>query len=134
MPRTCLKCLEELSFNNKTGLCYTHYQEGHTYAKRAKRKAYRDYLCSLGCACCGENHFGTLEVHHLHSSYKRYGRSQGSSHNREDLDANLAIVLCANCHSIFHFHFGGKNSNFTPQTKESTVAIINLERNKEREG
>jgi hypothetical protein len=71
-----------------------------------------------------------LEVHHLHRDYKRYGRSQSAVANLQDLEKGTAVVLCANDHSLFHSHFGGKNASFPPQTKESVISICLLERAK----
>jgi hypothetical protein len=95
--------------------------------RRAKLK---QYILDLGCAVCNNHHPGVLEVHHLSSSYKRYKRSQDLMYNVEDLKEGKAIVLCANCHNIFHYHFGGKNSKFPDQSRQSTIDVINLELNK----
>ena len=88
----------------------------------------KNYLRFVGCCCCPEAHPSALEVHHLASEYKRYGRSQSWKYNKEDLEDGLAVVLCASCHNIFHGHFGGKNAPFPTQTKESVQEIVQLER------
>lgn len=53
---------------------------------------------------------------------------KSSEYNLDDVSKGIAIVLCANCHSLFHAHFGGKSAHFPDQTKESTVEIIKLQR------
>ena len=93
-------------------------------------KAYKKTISEIGCTVCGGNHPHTLEVHHLHKSFKRFNRSQNHVYNLEDLEAGTAIILCANCHSIFHGHFGGKNAPFPEQTIESVCEIVNTELNR----
>jgi hypothetical protein len=88
----------------------------------------KNKLSSYGCCVCGITNAKVLEVHHLHKSYKRYGRSQSGTANLQDIEKGVAVVLCANDHSLFHSHFGGKNASFPPQTKESTILICQLER------
>jgi hypothetical protein len=99
-------------------------------AKRFEQKQIeiKNKLSSYGCCVCGITNSKVLEVHHLHKSYKRYGRSQSGAANLQDLEKGIAVVLCANDHSLFHSHFGGKNASFPPQTKESTILICQLER------
>jgi hypothetical protein len=101
-------------------------------SQKNRRTKLKQVILDLGCYVCKENHPGTLEVHHLTKEAKRFKRSQDLMYNVQDVQANTAIVLCANCHSIFHSHFGGKNSPFPAQTKESVFKIVNLERSIER--
>ena len=92
---------------------------GYSYCKECKSKydlvykekrqeEYYKWLESTGCECCGFSHRYALEFHHLASEYKRYGRSQSHIHNRQDYDAGTGILLCGNCHNIFHGVFGVK--------------------------
>ncbi len=90
---------------------------------------YKEWLGSLGCLVCGCSLINCLETHHLDSSYKRQ-HSQPHKLNEKHIKEGKVVVLCANCHRLFHSHFGGKNKTFPPQTKESTMAIILLERTK----
>lgn len=80
------------------------------------------------CCACGFKHQYSLEIHHLATEYKRYGKSQDVLYNLEDLKMGTAIPLCANCHVIFHGSHGGKNAKFPLYTKEETIMIINNER------
>lgn len=91
---------------------------------------YKDLISTIGCLVCGFNHPDALDVHHLSTTYKRYGRSQGHEANRQDLEDNKAVVLCCNCHSIFHGFFGGRVSQFPLLTASETKEIINLARRK----
>ena len=91
--------------------------------------AYKTFLKEKGCFACGFNHPNTLHVHHLATEFKRYGRSQGQSANLQDLESNKAMILCANCHDLFHGAFGGKNQPFPLLSKEETKELIMKERN-----
>jgi len=92
-------------------------------------KEYKNYISGEGCAACGFNHPNALDVHHFATEYKRYGRSQSFVHNLQDLKADKAVILCANCHDLFHGAFGGKIKPFPLLDKEGTVDIILNERN-----
>lgn len=96
-------------------------------SQRSRGKA-KNLLDPLGCAACDFNHENAKEVHHLSSDYKRFGRSQDIKYNVEDINLGYAIVLCPNCHSLFHGAHGGKNKKFPLYTKEQTIEIIKNER------
>lgn len=94
---------------------------------RKIQKKYKELLGSLGCRCCGFDHPDALEAHHLCKDTKRYPRrSSGlpAYYNIKDIEDGVSVVLCANCHLIFHNHFGGRSKPFPDQTAESTVEII----------
>lgn len=86
--------------------------------------AYKDYLKLNGCVVCKNNHPDVLEVHHYATEYKRYGRSQSRVHNLDDLLSNKAVILCANCHSLFHAIHGGKTQPFPLYSKEEMIMKI----------
>lgn len=98
------------------------------YSERTLKK-YKEYITSLGCFCCGFSHPSALDVHHLSREYKRYGRSQSFVANLQDLADKKAILLCSNCHSIFHGIFGGRIYPFPLFTVEETIDTIKKERN-----
>lgn len=126
----CKDCGKEREFNARTGYC-TACKSKYDAERKARLKIeYKELISSLGCSCCGFSHPDALEVHHLSKESKRFGvaQSQGNAYNREDLESGVAIVLCANCHLIFHSYFGGRGADFPPQTLESTVEIINNSR------
>lgn len=131
-PRYCSECRGEIEYTpNKKGsvsACKSCKSEYDKKRKAKLKEEYYQYLSKIGCLCCEEAHPFALEVHHLDSDYKRYGRSQGSVANRQDLENGLAVVLCASCHNIFHGHFGGKNQPFPTQTKESVREIVDYSR------
>jgi hypothetical protein len=101
-------------------------------SQATRRSKLKKYISDIGCLSCKEHHPGLLEVHHLSKEAKRYKRSQDLMYNVQDIKAGTAVVLCANCHSLFHYHFGGKISPFPDQTVESVLKVVNLERSLER--
>ena len=133
----CLEVKEDTEFHkvgSKTDMlrpdcnvCRNEFNKQKYYVKALKQK---EQLAKLGCCVCGISRHEVLEVHHLHATYKRYGRSQSLTANLQDINSDKAVVLCANDHNLFHSHFGGKNAPFPPQTKQSVVDICLLERAK----
>lgn len=103
---------------------------------RKRYQAYYAWLREKGCSSCRINSPSCLEVHHLCKDSKRFGslrfRGQSDQYNKKDVESGIAIVLCANCHSTFHRHWGGKGATFPDQTLESTLEIIRLEYNRWR--
>lgn len=97
----------------------------------ASLKAYHTTLSKMGCLCCSFNIPTALHVHHLATEFKRYGRAQGSVANLQDLESNKAVVLCANCHDLFHGFYGGKNQPFPLLTKPEIIEVIKKVRNPE---
>lgn len=95
-------------------------------------KEYKRYLSDKGCSACKESHPDCLEVHHLFKGAKRFkgSRSQSNMYNKQDIDKGVGIVLCANCHLHFHSYFGGRHADFPPQTEQTTVECINLNKSR----
>ncbi len=109
--------------------CSSNYNK--LYNAKIKEK-YKRWLSEQGCNYCKINISGCLEVHHLKKGIKRFNSSRGQHANYqiEDVNNGNAIVLCSNCHALFHNHFGGKHASFPDQTKETALSIIHLERTK----
>lgn len=138
--RRCSKCKIEknLSQFRKVGGVFKHLRadcnkcvsERNSKVRTDRENKIRTKFSELGCCVCGVTNSLVLEVHHLAKEYKRYKRGQSATYNLEDIENNLAVVLCANDHSLFHGHFGGNNAPFPPQTKESVIKICLLERGK----
>lgn len=133
----CLDCGEQIKLKSKFKkhtLCSKCKLErkreyGKVSSQRSRDKYYL-WLQENGCSFCKTNSPSCLEVHHLCKHSKRYNtKARGQSHiyNKQDVEDGLAIILCANCHSTFHRHFGGKNAKFPDQTRKSTLDIIKLE-------
>jgi len=134
--RKCSDCKEELPLSEFTlnslkfirsqcRKCKAIYDK--EYSKK-RHIEYKQWIENKGCICCGYKHPDALEVHHLDTQYKRFKSSQDKMYNVQDVDAGYAIVLCANCHLIFHSHFGGRGIKFTEHTIEGTIDIINNSR------
>ena len=94
-----------------------------------RQQEYYEWLESIGCECCGFKHRYAIELHHLATEYKRYGRSQSHIQNKQDYNSGFGILLCGNCHNIFHGIFGGKSNPFPKMTKEETISLIKKEGN-----
>lgn len=91
---------------------------------------HKEFISKQGCSSCGFSHPDALDVHHLASEYKRRGRSQSHQANIHDLKSGTAILLCCNCHSIFHGFFRGRIKPFPLLTALETKEIIDLARRK----
>ena len=107
-------------------ICKSDYDK--TYSANSL-KEYHDTLSKIGCLFCEFNIPTALHVHHLAKEFKRYGRSQGSVANLQDLESNKAVVLCANCHDLFHGFYGGKNKPFPLLTRDGIIEVIKEARN-----
>lgn len=125
----CSGCNKELTRRNRVGVC-TKCRKKYDRQRREnyQKNVYHVMLKNQGCAACGYNHPGALEVHHLCKGVKRFAkngtRTQSLHYNKQDIESGIAIILCANCHLIFHSYFGGRRADFPDQTKESTLKII----------
>lgn len=126
----CSGCKKELPDRNRVGVC-TKCRKHYDRQRREnfQRNVYHVMLENNGCEACGFNHPRALEVHHLSKGDKRFAkngsRSQSLHYNKQDIEMGKAIILCANCHLLFHSHFGGRRADFPDQTKQSTIDIIN---------
>lgn len=128
MAKLCPLCNQEMPATRKFPWC-SSCRLDYDRKRNARVKAeYKERIKLEGCSACEENHPDALEVHHLTKSGKRFShtgsRGQSLLYNQQDLDSGVAILLCANCHLIFHNHFGGRAAPFPDLTKEATVNII----------
>lgn len=134
----CKKCKQEKDINSfglrkrntfgRDRCCRDCVRVANTEAVAKMREVRAKELAQYPCAACGYNNPYAKEVHHLASSYKRFGKSQDIRYNLEDIYNKQAIALCSNCHSIFHGIHGGKNKPFPLYTEEETVSLIRAAR------
>ena len=58
------------------------------------------------CVECGESRLCTLDLHHTHD--KLYGLDSKSlrklSYEEAKLESEKCIVLCSNCHRVYHYN------------------------------
>lgn len=91
-----------------------HYEKNKAYyiAKAKESKAKRrvewvEFKSSLSCTKCGENHFATLDFHHVVRSpeNEKVHRLAGNGRYRKAMQEirDKCIVLCANCHRKLHW-------------------------------
>ena len=81
------------------------YKESQT--RRKKREWINEIRSTKSCERCGENHLSCLDFHHIDPAQKDFSISDALyklHYTRELIVAELekCIVLCANCHRIFH--------------------------------
>ena len=133
MARKCETCNANLIGSKRQRFCSPCLKERQRVQAKDRYNVYYLWLKDHGCLFCNIDSPSCLEVHHLSKNGKRYSttsRGQCEKYNREDVEDGKAVILCANCHSTFHRHWGGKGADFPEQTEESTVKIIELEYDK----
>jgi len=74
--------------------------------KKEKRKEWHDYKAGLSCFFCGFSHPAVIDFHHPDSK----GETKVSYYVRQNQwkrayqEAEKCIILCANCHRIYHYN------------------------------
>ncbi len=74
--------------------------------KKEKRKEWHDYKAGLACFFCGFSHPAVIDFHHPDSK----GETKVSYYVRQNQwkrayqEAEKCIILCANCHRIYHYN------------------------------
>lgn len=135
--KTCSKCkipkeLKEFNKNKKTKdklssycrECVRKVSKKYYYENQSRLltnfRGKNDWVLSLKesgeCKKCGFNtHLAALDFHHLEPSKKEFGVSSRaySTKDRESIKNEIkkCIILCANCHRIFHYR--EKRENIT---------------------
>jgi hypothetical protein len=82
-------------------------QAFHRNRKRLAKEWFWDFKSKLSCEECGASHPAVIQFHHKNKDEKKNGVSRmvNMNSNREDIltEIKKCRVLCANCHSIFHY-------------------------------
>lgn len=102
---------KQLEYNRKYSK--KHYQKKKRYYyERAKegrlrlREKFENLKKTFSCKC-GQSHIATLDFHHIDPKQKEFEVSQaiaiGWSWTKIEKEIEKCIVMCANCHRIFHF-------------------------------
>ena len=80
------------------------HQKNTNENKRKARAKWQEYKATLCCTKCGQNHPSTLDFHHVIKDDKRsVNQLVGAGQYKEALkETQKCVVLCANCHRIFH--------------------------------
>lgn len=74
--------------------------------RKRKRLWLVDYKKKCVCAKCGINDYRVLEFHHLDKREKDFSISwahDNTSIEQMKKEMDKCVVLCANCHRIFHW-------------------------------
>jgi hypothetical protein len=89
---------------------YEAYRErqivANTKYRRGKKGEWDDYKATLKCTKCGFNHHAALDFHHEDPSTKEGDVNRYVSNGqfkRAYKEIEKCIVLCANCHRVYHF-------------------------------
>ena len=90
-----------------------HYNENKQYyfdkAKRHDKlfqEWYKEFMLDKKCENCGEDHWATLDWHHLNGEEKEntISRLRSNTSKRRLLEeVEKCICLCSNCHRILHY-------------------------------
>jgi len=102
----CKKCTSEIS--------KTYYLNNTEKVLKSMKKSkekinawFIEFKQTLSCEKCGENHHSTLDFHHKDPKIKEFSISVMIRKNKceQDIREELekCIVLCSNCHRIFHY-------------------------------
>jgi predicted HNH restriction endonuclease len=90
---------------------YKHNTEKVKARAKASNKVYkakwREFKNSLSCVECGMNHPGVLDFHHIDPEMKNasvHKLIQAKRYGKALEETQQCLVLCANCHRIFHYN------------------------------
>jgi hypothetical protein len=89
-----------------------HYVNNTQKVKDATKKTrgcfkqkWKDFKDTLSCLECGTNHPATLDFHHIDPEMKNasvHKLVQAKSYKKALEEVAQCIVLCSNCHRVFH--------------------------------
>ena len=101
----------KICVRNRSKIWYNDNSEKVKYKESVTRKGKREWILGIksskSCEKCGETHPSCMDFHHLDPTQKDFSISNALyklHYTRELILAELekCIVLCANCHRIFH--------------------------------
>jgi hypothetical protein len=75
--------------------------------KGSFKQKWKDFKDTLSCLECGTNHPATLDFHHIDPEMKNKGVHQlvrAKSYRRALEEVEQCVVLCANCHRVYHYN------------------------------
>jgi len=75
--------------------------------KGSFKQKWKDFKSTLSCLECGTNHPATLDFHHIDPEMKNKGVHQlvrAKSYRRALEEVEQCVVLCANCHRVYHYN------------------------------
>jgi len=73
--------------------------------RKIESKAWREFKATLSCSKCGFSHPAAMDFHHVNKADKEGGVhkfAQMRNYKKAHEEIKKCIVLCANCHRIFH--------------------------------
>lgn len=75
--------------------------------RRAYKAQWAEFKKTLSCLECGQNHPATLDFHHVNpheSDNKVHKLLASGAYSKAREEIKKCIVLCANCHRIYHYN------------------------------
>ena len=75
--------------------------------KSSFKQKWKDFKDTLSCLECGTNHPATLDFHHIDPEMKNesvHRLVRAKSYRRALEEVEQCLVLCANCHRVYHYN------------------------------
>jgi hypothetical protein len=96
------------------GYAKKHYENNTDKVKAATKKRHRGlkdewrkFKATLSCLECGVNHPAVLDFHHIDPEMKTasvHALAQAKSYLAAMEEVQQCVVLCANCHRVYHYN------------------------------
>jgi hypothetical protein len=91
-----------------------HYGKNTDKVKAATKKRHkglkekwREFKATLSCLECGVNHPAVLDFHHIDPEMKNasvHALAQAKNYAAAMEEVQQCVVLCANCHRVYHYN------------------------------
>lgn len=75
--------------------------------KVSSKAAWREFITTLKCAACGQNHPATFDFHHVirdKGNRKIHDLVRNHAFRMAREEIKKCVVLCSNCHRILHYN------------------------------
>jgi len=96
------------------GYSRKHYESNVGKVKAATKKRskelkieWKKFKATLSCLECGANHPAILDFHHIDPEMKNdsvHKMVQAGSYKKAMEEVEQCLVLCANCHRVYHYN------------------------------
>lgn len=96
------------------GYAKKHYENNTDKVKAATKRTddrfkqqWKEFKATLFCLECGVNHPAVLDFHHIAPEMKNasvHKLVQAKSYRKALEEVEQCVVLCANCHRVYHYN------------------------------
>ena len=96
------------------GYSKKHYENNMDKIKAATKKSnitfktkWKEFKATLSCLECGADHPAVLDFHHIDPEMKNasvHTLVKAKSYKKALEEVEQCIVLCANCHRVYHYN------------------------------